>query len=184
MMLAEAVNETRDGPLKNFSMSDKDRYELKIAGLLHDCGKVTTPVHVVDKATKLETIFDRIALVDVRFEIIRRDAQLELRDDPSALEKRLAEIEDDRAFLRRTNIGGEFMKDEDVKRVQDISTKYRWRNAAGEETNFLTEDEVQNLTIRAGTLTGAERQVINHHITMTIHMLEALPWPKHLSNVV
>ena len=59
MMLAEAVNETRAGPLADFQMSDKDRYELKIAGLLHDCGKVTTPVHVVDKATKLETIFDR-----------------------------------------------------------------------------------------------------------------------------
>ncbi|HEX9182648.1 MAG TPA: GAF domain-containing protein, partial [Burkholderiales bacterium] len=56
MLLAEAVNETENGPLADFHMSDKDRYELKIAGLLHDCGKVTTPVHVVDKATKLETI--------------------------------------------------------------------------------------------------------------------------------
>jgi hypothetical protein len=60
MMLAEAVEITSDGPLAGFAMSDKDRYELKIAGLLHDCGKVTTPVHVVDKATKLQTIFDRI----------------------------------------------------------------------------------------------------------------------------
>src|SRR5262249_25704612 len=73
MMLAEAVNETGDGPLKDFHMSEKDRYELKIAGLLHDCGKVTTPVHVVDKATKLETIFDRITLVDTRFEVLKRD---------------------------------------------------------------------------------------------------------------
>ena len=53
MMLAEAVNKVSEGPLASFSMSDQDRYELKIAGLLHDCGKVTTPVHVVDKATKL-----------------------------------------------------------------------------------------------------------------------------------
>src|ERR1044071_6846878 len=60
MLLAEAVNDTTEGPLKDFHMTDKDRYELKIAGLLHDCGKVTTPVHIVDKATKLETIFDRI----------------------------------------------------------------------------------------------------------------------------
>src|SRR5262249_24714618 len=76
MLLAEAVNETRDGPLKDFMMSDKDRYELKIAGLLHDCGKVTTPDHVVDKSTKLETIFDRIHLVDTRFEVLRRDAEI------------------------------------------------------------------------------------------------------------
>src|ERR671922_880236 len=77
MMLAEAVNETTEGPLAQFRMTDKDRYELKIAGLLHDCGKVTTPVHVVDKATKLETIFDRIQLIDTRFEVLKRDAEIE-----------------------------------------------------------------------------------------------------------
>ena len=58
-------------------MTDQDRYELKIAGLLHDCGKVTTPVHVVDKATKLETLFDRIQLIDTRFEVLKRDAEIE-----------------------------------------------------------------------------------------------------------
>src|SRR3954466_14754884 len=77
MMLAEAVNETREGPLSDFVMNDQDRYELKIAGLLHDCGKVTTPVHVVDKATKLETIFDRVHLIDTRFEILKRDLEIE-----------------------------------------------------------------------------------------------------------
>src|SRR5712671_679704 len=66
MLLAEAVNETREGPLRDFHMTEKDRYELKIAGLLHDCGKVTTPVHIVDKATKLETLFDRVHLIDTR----------------------------------------------------------------------------------------------------------------------
>src|SRR3954470_8758012 len=76
MMLAEAVNETTEGPLKDFSMTEKDRYELKIAGLLHDCGKVTTPGHVVDKATKLETIFDPVHLIDTRFEVLKRDAEL------------------------------------------------------------------------------------------------------------
>lgn len=89
MLLAEAVNNCAVGPLKNFSMNDKDRYELKIAGLLHDCGKVTTPVHVVDKATKLHTIFDRIALVDTRFEVIRRDAEIALlKTKLAALEKK------------------------------------------------------------------------------------------------
>ena len=184
MLLAEAVNRCGAGPLKDFTMTERDRYELKIAGLLHDCGKVTTPVHVVDKATKLQTIFDRIELVDTRFEVIKRDAQLALGANGSDLEKRLQEIEQDREFLHRTNFGGEFMKDADVERVQEIARKYRWRDPSGNEVNFLSDEEVTNLTIRAGTLTGAERQVINHHITMTIQMLEALPWPKHLTNVV
>jgi hypothetical protein len=199
MMLAEAVNNCAIGPLKSFSMDAKDRYELKIAGLLHDCGKVTTPVHVVDKATKLHTIFDRIALIDTRFEIIKRDAEIAwhkarlaapangaediARAAERDLESRLREIDDDREFLRKCNVGGEAMNPEDIERVKTISTKYRWRDIAGQEADFLSADEAENLTIRAGTLTANERHVINHHIDVTIQMLEALPWPKHLKNV-
>jgi HD-GYP domain-containing protein (c-di-GMP phosphodiesterase class II) len=185
MMLAEAVNDTREGPLAEFQMSEKDRYELKIAGLLHDCGKVTTPVHVVDKATKLETIYDRIHLIDTRFEILKRDLEIQgLKDDLDATQvrRRLRELDDDRRFLHACNIGGERMKDEDVQRVKRIAA-YRWRDMAGHEANFLSDDEVKNLTIRAGTLTEDERKVINHHIVATIKMLEALPWPKHLTKV-
>jgi HD-GYP domain-containing protein (c-di-GMP phosphodiesterase class II) len=190
MMLAEAVNNCRYGPLKDFTMTDHDRYELKIAGLLHDCGKVTTPVHVVDKATKLETIGDRINLVDTRFEVVKRDAEIELLkaglrgdDLKRELEARISAIDSDRNFLRRTNIGGEAMRDEDTARVKQIATKYRWQGPNGEEADFLDANELENLTIRAGTLTAAERKIINHHIEVTIQMLEALPWPKHLKNV-
>ena len=198
MLLAEAVSETKDGPLRDFHMSEKDRYELKIAGLLHDCGKVTTPVHIVDKATKLESIFDRIQLIDTRFEVLKRDAELEaLRKKHNFLEQkmrmeaaeedkrlrdRLRQLDDDRKFLHACNIGGERMRDEDVDRVRRIG-QYRWRDFAGHEAQFLSEDEVKNLTIRSGTLTEDERKVINHHIVATIRMLEALPWPKHLTKV-
>jgi len=199
MLLAEAVNETREGPLKDFHMSDKDRYELKIAGLLHDCGKVTTPVHVVDKATKLETIYDRVHLIDTRFEILKRDAQIaalrekldmrtrgandaELAQADIRYRERARQFEDDKAFLRACNIGGERMRDDDVERVRRIAA-YRWTDTSGHEAKFLTDDELKNLTIRAGTLTEEERQVINHHIVATIKMLEALPWPRHLTKV-
>jgi hypothetical protein len=188
MLLAEAVNDTREGPLSDFHMTEKDRYELKIAGLLHDCGKVTTPVHVVDKATKLETIFDRVQLIDTRFEVLKRDAELEslkkrmtlkpmeAAEEDKRLRDRLRQFDDDRKFLHACNIGGERMKDEDVAAVKRIA-QYRWRDVSGHEADFLTADEVKNLTIRAGTLTDEERKVINHHIVATIRMLEALPWP-------
>ncbi len=185
MLLAEAVNQTKSGPLSDFTMTEKDRYELKIAGLLHDCGKVTTPVHVVDKATKLETLFDRIQLIDTRFEVLKRDVEIEaLRQklDERHVRERLRELEDDRRFLHACNIGGERMRDEDVARVKRIA-KLRWRDVAGHEADFLTEDEVRNLTIRAGTLTEDERKVINNHIVATIKMLESLPWPRHLTKV-
>jgi response regulator RpfG family c-di-GMP phosphodiesterase len=199
MMLAEAVSDMAEGPLASFNMSDKDRYELKIAGLLHDCGKVTTPVHVVDKATKLETIYDRIHIVDTRFEVLKRDAEIELLKEKALLvahgapraeheaadtrhRERVRRYDEDRAFLRACNIGGEAMREPDIERVKAIA-QYRWNDVSGNETSFLSEDELKNLTIRAGTLTGDERQIINHHIVATIKMLEALPWPKHLKNV-
>jgi HD-GYP domain-containing protein (c-di-GMP phosphodiesterase class II) len=185
MMLAEAVNDTIDGPLRDFHMSDKDRYELKIAGLLHDCGKITTPVHIVDKATKLETIFDRVHLVDTRFEVLKRDAEIEAlkgRLDDNQLRRRLRELDDDRKFLHACNVGTERMREEDMERVRRIAA-YRWRDMQGHESSFLTDDEVKNLTIRSGTLTDDERKIINHHIVATIRMLESLPWPRHLANV-
>ena len=199
MLLAEAVNSTDQGALKDFSMSDRDRYELKIAGLLHDCGKITTPVHVVDKATKLETLFDRIHLLDTRFEVLKRDAENAMlrtlyEDQGSGIEGRGAEtirakyearirqLDDDREFLRHCNVGSEKMEETDQARVRSIAA-YQWCNEAGEQSDFLSADEVDNLNIQYGTLTAKERQIINHHIEVTIKMLEALPWPKHLKNV-
>ncbi|MDE2118811.1 MAG: GAF domain-containing protein [Betaproteobacteria bacterium] len=208
MMIAEAVNRTERGPLKDFVMTDKDRYELKIAGMLHDCGKITTPVHVVDKSTKLQTIFDRIYLLDTRFEVLKRDAEIamlrkggsEAAGHPSAsplrglrkgngeaairaeYEARIQQLDDDREFLRHCNFGGEAMPEEAQQRVRQIAA-YQWRDVSGGLGNFLSDDEVENLTIHAGTLTAAEREIINHHIVVTIKMLESLPWPRHLKNV-
>jgi HD-GYP domain-containing protein (c-di-GMP phosphodiesterase class II) len=199
MMIAEAVNASQEGPLAGFSMSAADLYELKIAGLLHDCGKVTTPVHVVDKATKLQTIYDRIGLIDTRFEVLKRDVQiatlrklLDLRaqTDPHAesacwteCKQELGVLDAERDFLRRANIGSEAMNASDQQRVRDIGANRAWRNPAAVDADFLTADEIENLTIRSGTLTARERETINHHIVATIRMLEALPWPNHLKNV-
>ncbi|MEW5893490.1 MAG: HD domain-containing phosphohydrolase [Pseudomonadota bacterium] len=198
MMIADALDQQPSGPLAAFKMNEKDRYELKIASMLHDCGKITTPVHVVDKATKLETLFDRIHLVDTRFEILRRDAEIALlKARIEALENgnhqslataqrlhddTLRQLEADRQFLHKANIGGEFMDADDQAEVERIAA-YQWLDRHGKAMPLLTTDEAANLKIAKGTLNDAERAIINNHIVVTIKMLEALPWPKHLKNV-
>ena len=197
MMLADAAHNVEYGPLSHFRMTEQDRDELKLAGLLHDCGKITTPVHVIDKATKLSTIFDRIDLIDTRFEILVRDLKInaiknvsnlastkknDAAEINSALATALIQLEEDRAFLHRANVGGERMSAADQARIALIAN-YTYVNTAGATQPFLTDDEVKNLSISRGTLTQEERAIINHHIVASIDMLEALPWPKHLEKV-
>lgn len=203
MMLAEAVNNIKDGPFADIHFDDKQMYELKIAAWLHDAGKVATPEYVVDKATKLETIYDRIHTVATRFEILKRDEEirfikkrLKLESDSSLNEmekketlkklrkgyrSRIQQLDDDLEFLKSVNIGGEFMSPDKKERVRKIA-KYHWKEN-DKVRDFLSKDEVYNLCIVRGTLTPEERQVINDHIVVTIKMLEQLPYPKHLRNV-
>jgi HD-GYP domain-containing protein (c-di-GMP phosphodiesterase class II) len=191
-MLAKAACVAEDGPYESFTLSEDEMYELSIAAWLHDCGKVTTPEYVVDKSTKLETIYDRVETVRTRFEVAKRDAEIDyLRalqaDDADAdglkeaFEARVAKLNDDWAFIEVANIGGEFMSDEHQARIHEIAAM-TWNNN-GETENFLSENEVYNLCIARGTLTAEEREVINNHIVMTVEMLEELPFPKHLKKV-
>jgi len=195
-MLADAVEKVDYGKYKDFSMTEDERYELHIAGWLHDCGKVATPPHVVDKGTKLETITDRIDTIKTRFEILRRDAEIDFlkkkielngtaNGEIKNLEKeytdKLEQLNDDEAFIEKCNVGGEFMEKELQNRVLDIAN-YDYKQQ-GEKTSFLSENEVRNLNIPKGTLLPEEREIINDHIVITIDMLEKLPYPKHLKNV-
>ncbi len=192
-MLAQAACDSESGPFKDFNLDDDERYELHIAAWLHDCGKVTTPEHIVDKATKLETIYDRIGAVTTRFEVLKRDAEIDYlrrlgRDgaDGAALEAefraRIERLDADRAFLHEVNIGGEYMDRAKQERVRHIA-RLRWRGPDGKERALLSDEEVYNLCVERGTLTREERQVVNDHIVVTIDMLNKLPFPKGLTRV-
>ncbi|MDP3087108.1 MAG: HD domain-containing phosphohydrolase [Methylotenera sp.] len=198
MMLGQAAIDTKTGPLKDFTLNEKEFYELKIAGWLHDCGKVTTPESVMDKATKLSAIFDRMQLIDQRFELLKtqtecsflkkqvvalQEGQLENGAElKSRYEAFVMQCDEDRDFLRKSNFGAEFMTPDDQQRVRDIAT-IPFFNSSGQTVPFLTEDEVYNLTIDKGTLTREEREIINNHIVVTINMLESLPYPNGLKRV-
>jgi len=195
-MLADAACRIDKGPLKDFAMTEDEKYEVEVAAWLHDCGKISTPEYVVDKATKLETIFDRIHLIDTRFEVIKRDAIIESLSrrlneisgkdlDPladAALQKQLDALNRDREFLRECNVGKETISEAYVAKILKIAA-LSWVSPTGVEEPFLSESEVDNLKIYRGTLSIREREIINNHVKVTIRLLEALPYPKKMKRV-
>jgi len=199
MMLAEAVSNKSVGSFKNFTLSEEERYELKIAALLHDCGKVTTPVHIADKATRLETIFDLIHMIDTRFEVLKRDTQIAFlhkklaafsnghEGDLSSLEEQLVktmqQIDDDRNFVRTCNSAEIIMNENRKERLKDIASKYKWINEKNMEEPIISEEENYMLTTAEGTITPDERVILNKHVETTGRMLGSLHYPKTLRNV-
>ncbi|ANH68080.1 HD domain-containing phosphohydrolase [Mitsuaria sp. 7] len=136
IMLARAASEATEGPLKHFAFRSEEEWEeFRIGAWLHDCGKVTTPEYVIDKATKLETIHNRIHEVRMRFEVMRRDleiASLQARlagawsdDAQAAHESALAQLDADFAFVAKCNVGTEAMDDEAVDRLHRVGAR-RW----------------------------------------------------------
>lgn len=191
-MLAEAACNAKEGFFHQFTMTDEEKYELHIAGWLHDAGKIVTPVHIMDKATKLETIYDRIHLIIARCEILRREIRIRYLEalskadaDKKALtasyDDEIAALDEDIAFLKTANIGGEFMEDSKIQRLHALASRRVLID--GREEPLLTENEVYNLSTRRGTITPEERQIMNDHMVHTVNMLESMPWPRHLRRV-
>ena len=197
MMIAEALENQTSGKFKDFKMTEAEKYELKIAAWLHDCGKITTPVHVVDKSTKLETIYDRIHLIETRFEayiqeekikflkekikLLKTENDAEIKELEDNFNTKVSNLRDDLEFIKSQNLGSEYMPEEDIDRIREIGKKSWYMN--GHKLPLLSKDEVYNLTIKRGTLNHEERKQINDHIIATIQMLNNLPYPKNLANV-
>lgn len=194
LMIARAADGAEYPGLEGFRMEDADYYELSTAAWLHDCGKIVTPHHIVEKSTKLELLQDGIHHIADRFEIAIRDMKLAhiarklaAGETPTLadVEGELAEtaaLRNDLAFLKRSNLGGEFMSDDDIERIQRIANT-RFTNLDGDQCSLLTAEEVEYLSIRRGTLNGHERKIMEDHMVHTVNMLEQLPFPRHLKRV-
>jgi len=196
MFVAEAVNACDEGALAGIRLDEDELKELRIAAWMHDIGKITTPEWVVDKPTKLTTIFDRIDLVRTRFGLIRAEAETAaLRRRVAELEcgaavpgkpedetaRQLGEIDADTAFLGQVNLPGEFMSDEDLQRLREIAGRKQYAAADGQPP--LTDDELYNLSIRKGNLNDEEYKKIKDHAAMSLKMLGQIPFTRKLSRV-
>ncbi|GAB3112071.1 hypothetical protein GCM10027217_40790 [Pseudomaricurvus hydrocarbonicus] len=133
-MLAREAEAATTGCFKGFKFHSEDEWrEFRVAAWLHDCGKITTPEHIVDKGSKLEAIYNRIHEVRMRFEVLWRDAEIEywqqcLRNPSQAAEyqqqwlDRQQQLQDDFAFVAAMNVGGEVLSDDKKRRLQQLAT--------------------------------------------------------------
>ena len=194
MMIAQLINDTNQPPFENIHFNEDEMEELRLASWMHDIGKITTPEIIVDKATKLHAFIDRIEFIETRFELIaatiendflKRKLQLtnagECDSDAiTQLDREKAQqlelLTNDFDFLRGVNHGNEFLTDEKFHQLNKIAAKTYQYN--GSQRSYLNTDELKNLSIRKGTLTQEEREIIEDHAEVTFKMLNELPFPK------
>ena len=199
LTMAEVIHDIKEGQFKDITFSQDQLYELRIAAYMHDIGKVTTPVEIVEKAKKLQTIFDRIHYVRLRMDYIIQKIKLEGQNskiellqngnDPAKIKsceqetlEKVAEMEEIRDFVNKCNEPGEFLEDETLERLKELS-KRTYQDEAGESQPFITEDELVNLSIRRGSITEAERKKMQDHAAVTLRMLKQIPFTKKLKNI-
>ena len=166
MMLAQSACDARDGPLQDFALSPEEWEELQIASWLHDCGKVTTPEYVVDKATKLETISDRIHEVRTRFEVLKRDVEIEhwkavaAGADAIASDARrsaaIKVLDEEFAFVAACNLGGESLSQERVQRLHEIGAR-TWLRTLDDRIGISHEEKTRKAATPPAALPVLER---------------------------
>jgi HD-GYP domain-containing protein (c-di-GMP phosphodiesterase class II) len=170
-LLAHAAHDSEAAAFRDFHLSDEEWYELHIASWLHDCGKVTTPEYVVDKATKLECLYNRIHEVRMRFEVLWRDAQIEQYQallsgsiDEATLQRqldaRLTQLREDFAFVAECNVGGEFMADERIARLLAIGSQ-PWKRYFDDRIGLSHEEQLRKEKTAAPALPAVETLLAN-----------------------
>lgn len=197
-LIAHAINRSNAAEWADINFDEDALYELDVAAWLHDCGKLATPDYIMDKQTKLEGLVDRIHEIEARIAAQFAQFQADLWRNSlidqqqgktinlEAIEQQIAtkkqELVETVAFLKLVNTGDEFMAEDKQSKVCELA-KTPWPKLEG-QLPLLSQDEVELLTISRGTLSAEERNIINNHVVVTINMLEALPYPKKLSQVV
>ena len=180
-MISQKINEDKKH-YADIHFSEDEMQEISVSAWMHDVGKITTPIYVRDKATKLETITDRIELVKTRFELVRSVIKCDyLTTKDEKYNDLLAKLWRYKSFIEKTNIGGEFMRDEDLDLLDKIADFSYESN--GNKYYLITEDEKRNLSIRRGTLLPDEFVIIREHAEISMQMLNELSYPKKLKNV-
>ena len=196
-MISNELCKYKHGFYEKLNFTKEEKNELRIAAWLHDTGKIATPPHINDKATKLERIIDGIELIEHRVEILKRDAKIEFlknkikcieNDDLESLasfeevfKKKLILLDEYLKLLSDVNIGGENLAKDKLNQISKAHNETIVIN--NKILNLLDDYEKNVLSIKKGTLNDDERNKINEHVSITYELLKEIPFPKNLSNV-
>lgn len=215
LLLAEEVSNWNEGLYQQIQFDKNQMEELRLAGWMHDIGKLTTPEHVVSKPIKLQLLLDRFEIIIQRFNSKIKDVEIEAlkkkvkgleKGEPAAYfkkietekKKQVRVLIKDLKQINQGNVGGEFLEDKDrniINKYSKIKTRTHLRvktsiimgeqringieKASGEKTEpLINEEEKGYLLISKGTLSNAERKIINDHAERSWRWLMSLPFPK------
>ncbi len=178
LMIAEAINKD-ETVFKDKNYTKDEMEQINFAALVHDIGKLSIPEYIIEKSSKLETVFDRLELVQMRIEHIKKGIEVEFLKGDITETEFLDEIEkllDYAKFIKRYNAGSEYLSDEDVIKIQNIKDNFYIFDRR--KYKILTEDEAEHLSIQKGNITAKEREIINSHAKISLEILNKLPFPK------
>ena len=195
-LISEGINADKT-TYKNIHFSKDELTQLKLAAWMHDIGKIATPEPILNKATKLETTYNRIAEIKQRFNSVILSRKLYLAEQKAAfyagdksidiakLEKEIYEeiatLKNDLNFIRQKNLPSGLMDSNDLEKMQHIAKK-TYTVERG-KISLLSDDELKNLSIRYGTLNDEERAKINEHAKLSNEMLAMLVFPQKFKDV-
>lgn len=199
-LMANGINDSREGIYKDFTFSENELDELEVSSWLHDVGKIATPDVVMNKSKKLERVCDGLELVKLRSQLaksllsnpeyLQTGFETKLNFDYLLTEPKnidhykqmiIDQLDHDLEFLARTNIGSEFLSDDKIENIERIGKFiYIFEN---EQRKLFEDDDCNNLKVRRGTLNPDERKIMNDHVKYTYEILNQLAYPKTHENV-
>ncbi|MFQ5605245.1 MAG: HD domain-containing phosphohydrolase [bacterium] len=197
VLIAQAINEETEGKLGQIHFTTEELEELRMAGWLHDIGKIGVPESILEKTAKLTD--DQLALIEERFETIKNQKKIQFLENrisklsqdqfstsdlpewQTKLHQELAFLDEALAFIRDKNQPG-YLSADDIFRLKNLAEK-TYFNSQGEVCHYLTNKEFENLSIIKGNLTESEYREIQSHVEYSLEILNKIPFTRELQNI-
>lgn len=181
VMMAEKFLTWLDETEHPFRFDKTKKHAFLMSVWLHDVGKLSVPLKIMDKATRLDSHIERIDNRFDRIHLLDRLAFSEGRISGQEFECREKNRAEWLEFIKRLNNSG-FLSAEDEEKINRLAS-LRYEEEDRTEAPYLTEDEIKCLHIKKGTLTDEERAVMQSHVVVTKKILDNVSFPDDYSMV-